>query len=132
MPCKIVMSNLFHLQSCSFRACAFLLHSCRWEKASSEVKRRVSSGKEERTRKTVTGRQWAAKQQQETCKEREIRLGSLGRPFPAQQQQLLRVREQQLQRLQLGQQRFGMTYGHLHPAPKTDITFTDALQCSFP
>ncbi|KAM9256899.1 bromodomain-containing protein 3 isoform 2-T3 [Cariama cristata] len=106
-------------------------NSYKWKKASSKVKRRVSSGKEERTRKTVTGRQWAAKQQQETCKEREIRLGSLRRPFPAQQQQLLRVREQQLQWLQLRQQRFGMSYGHLHTKHKMDITLTDALQCSF-
>lgn len=49
---------------------------------------------------------------------REIRLHSLRRPLPAQQQQLLRVREQQLQRLQLGQQRLGMSWGHSDTNPK--------------
>lgn len=45
---------------------------------------------------------------------REIWLCSLWGPFPAQQQQLLRVGQQQLQRLQLRQQWFRMSYGHLH------------------
>lgn len=46
-----------------------------------------------------------------TCRvsPRESGLCALGRAVPAQQQQLLRVREQQFQRIQLGQQRLGMS-----------------------
>lgn len=44
------------------------------------------------------------------CAHREVRLGALGGPFAAQQQQLLRVGEQHFQRLQLRQQRLRVTW----------------------
>lgn len=61
---------------------------------------------------------------------RESGLRALGRAVPAQQQQLLRVREQQFQRIQLGQQRLGVSSG-LTDRTKPATSRTPKL-CSVP
>ncbi|CAM5163806.1 unnamed protein product [Eretmochelys imbricata] len=43
------------------------------------------------------------------AKKGKVQLCSIRRPFPSQQQQLLRIWKQQLKRIQFGQQRFGIT-----------------------
>ncbi|XP_058380414.1 bromodomain-containing protein 3 isoform X2 [Diceros bicornis minor] len=81
------------------------------EEAGGQVEGGVSSGEEEGVGEAAAGRQWAAQQQQEARQERETGLRALGRAVPAEQQQLLRVREQQFQRIQLRQQRLRVNSG---------------------